>query len=167
MGIVSAGAGVTLTAATAAALSQLTPERSGVGSALVQAFQKPAGPFGTAIAGSVLAAAYQAHLDLGDIPATMAASVRQSVYGGLAVADQLGSTSLTRSVQAAFASGVDMAQLVSAGIALVAALLALSLLPTTRGKASRDPSTAGARPHVDHCLGQARKAIAGQEEHLS
>lgn len=83
--------------ALAAALSQLPVERSGIGSAVVQAFQKTAGPFGTAIAGSVLAATYQAHLDLGGLSATASTTVGQSVYDGLAVADRLGSASLAHS----------------------------------------------------------------------
>jgi MFS transporter, DHA2 family, multidrug resistance protein len=43
MAVLGAGTGLTLTAATAAALSRLSPERSGTGSAVVQAFQKTAG----------------------------------------------------------------------------------------------------------------------------
>ena len=42
-----------------AALSELSPERSGVGSAVMQALQKVGGPFGAAILGSVLSSAYQ------------------------------------------------------------------------------------------------------------
>ena len=55
MAALGAGTGLTLTAATAAALSRLSPERSGTGSAVVQAFQHTAGPLGTAIMGSILA----------------------------------------------------------------------------------------------------------------
>ncbi|MGC1281926.1 MAG: MFS transporter, partial [Streptosporangiaceae bacterium] len=68
MAVLCAGTGMALTAATAAALSQLSAERSGIGSAVVQAFQKTAGPFGTAIAGSVLAAGYQARLNVTGLP---------------------------------------------------------------------------------------------------
>jgi MFS transporter, DHA2 family, multidrug resistance protein len=61
--VLGAGTGLALTAATAAALSRLPAERSGTGSAVVQAFQHTAGPLGTAIAGSILAARYQSRLD--------------------------------------------------------------------------------------------------------
>jgi AcrR family transcriptional regulator len=81
--------GLTLTAATAAALSRLSAERSGTGSAVVQAFQKTAGPLGTAIMGSVLAAGYQARLDLHGVPAAAAAAARQSVSAGIAAAGAL------------------------------------------------------------------------------
>jgi EmrB/QacA subfamily drug resistance transporter len=132
MAIVCLGAGMALTAATAAALAQLSEERSGIGSAVVQAFQKTAGPFGTAISGSVLAATYQSHLDLSELPATASNMVHHSVYDGLAVADQLGSASLAHSVRAAFTSGVNMSLLVSAGIAVAGVLLTLAFLPTAR-----------------------------------
>lgn len=124
-----AGAGLALTAATSAALSQLSVERSGVGSAVVQAFQKTAGPFGTAIMGSILAAAYQARLDLTGLRPAAAATARQSVYGGLAAASQLRSGSLGHSVRAAFVHGMDISLLVSAGIAVAGIILALAFLP--------------------------------------
>jgi DHA2 family multidrug resistance protein-like MFS transporter len=139
MAIVCAGAGTALTAATAAALSQLSEERSGIGSAVVQAFQKTAGPFGTAIIGSVLAATYQSHLDLSGLPATAATTVRQSVYDGLAVADQLGSASLAHSVQAAFTRGVDMSAWSQPASLSRASLLTLACLPSTRARSARRP----------------------------
>ena len=135
MAVLCAGTGMALTAATAAALSQLSAERSGIGSAVVQAFQKTAGPFGTAIAGSVLAAAYQARLDLTGLPAAAAAAARQSVYGGLAVAGQIRSARLAESARAAFVHGMDASLVVSAGIGITGAVLALAFLP--RGAAGR------------------------------
>ena len=144
MAVLGAGTGLTLTAATAAALSRLPAERSGTGSAVVQAFQKTAGPLGTAIMGSVLAVVYQARLGLHGIPPTAAAAARQSVYGGVAAASRLGSAALTRSVRAAFAGGMDVSLLVSAGIAVAGALLALAFLP--RRTTMTDSSTSPARP---------------------
>jgi len=133
MAVLCAGTGMALTAATAAALSQLSAERSGIGSAVVQAFQKTAGPFGTAIAGSVLAAGYQARLHVTGLPAAAAAAARQSVDGGLAVASQVRSAGLAQSARAAFAGGLDASLLVSAGIGVAGAILALAFLP--RGRA--------------------------------
>jgi MFS transporter, DHA2 family, multidrug resistance protein len=140
MAVLCAGTGLALTAATAAALSQLSAERSGIGSAVVQAFQKTAGPFGTAIMGSVLAAAYQARLDLTGLPAAAAAAARQSVYGGLAVAGQVRSAGLAQSARAAFAGGMDVSLAVSAGIGMTGAVLALAFLP--RGAAGHRPGRA-------------------------
>jgi MFS transporter, DHA2 family, multidrug resistance protein len=129
MAVLCAGAGLALTAATSAALSRLSAERSGVGSAVVQAFQKTAGPFGTAIMGSVLAAAYLARLDLTGLLPAIAARARQSVYGGLAAASRLKSASLGLSVRASFVHGLDVSLLVSAGIAAIGMILALAFLP--------------------------------------
>jgi DHA2 family multidrug resistance protein-like MFS transporter len=137
MAVLCAGTGLALTAATAAALSQLSAERSGIGSAVVQAFQKTAGPFGTAIMGSVLAAAYQARLDLTGLPATAAAAARQSVYGGLAIASRVRSAGLAQSARAAFVHGMDVSLVVSAGIGTTGAVLALAFLP--RGVAGHRP----------------------------
>jgi len=132
MAVLCAGTGMALTAATAAALSQLSAERSGIGSAVVQAFQKTAGPFGTAIAGSVLAAGYQARLHVAGLPAAAAAAARQSVDGGLAVASQIRSAGLAQSARAAFAGGLDASLLVSAGIGIAGAILAQAFLPRGR-----------------------------------
>jgi MFS transporter, DHA2 family, multidrug resistance protein len=144
MAVLGAGTGLTLTAATAAALSRLSAERSGTGSAVVQAFQKTAGPLGTAIIGSILAARYQARLDLRGIPAATAAASRDSVYDGLTAARELGSGVLGRSVRSAFVSGMDIALLASAGVAVAGVLLTLAFLP--RRITMTDSSTSPAGP---------------------
>src|SRR6266851_1714324 len=94
MALVGAGMGFAMATAASAALSELSPERSGVGSAVMQALQKVGGPFGTAILGSVLSSAYQAHLNLAGLPSAAANVVKESLFGGLAVAHLLRSTQL-------------------------------------------------------------------------
>jgi MFS transporter, DHA2 family, multidrug resistance protein len=147
MTVLGAGTGLTLTAATAVALSRLSPERSGTGSAVVQAFQKTAGPLGTAIVGSILVAAYQARLELRGIPSAAAAAARQSVYGGLAAASKLGSAPLARIARSAFAGGMDTALLASAGIAAAGVMLTLAFLPwrTTVTDSTTGPARPGLR----------------------
>lgn len=49
MAVVGAGMGIALATASSAALAELSEERSGVGSAVLQAVNKVGGPFGTAI----------------------------------------------------------------------------------------------------------------------
>ncbi|GAA2332122.1 MFS transporter [Dactylosporangium salmoneum] len=131
MVLLCAGAGLTLTAATAAALSRLSPDRSGIGSAVVQAFQKTAGPLGTAVAGSMLAAAYRANLDLGGLAPDAAEQVRQSVYQGVALAERTGSAALADTVRTAFVAGVDASLLFSIGTAVagIAIIFAFRLTP--------------------------------------
>ena len=64
-----AGTGLALATAANAALGALTGERSGVGSALMQAVQKVGAPFAVAILGAVLNAGYRDHLALAGLPA--------------------------------------------------------------------------------------------------
>jgi hypothetical protein len=69
--------------------------------------------------------------------------VRASVFGGLAVAQQTGSPALLASVRQAFVAGVDDAARVTAGVAVVAVVLALAFLPS-RGHAARSGEVAAA-----------------------
>jgi EmrB/QacA subfamily drug resistance transporter len=131
MAIAGLGTGIAMATAMSAALVELSEDKSGVGSAVLQAVNKTGGPLGIAILGSVLSAGYLARLDLSGLPGAAAAAVRQSIFGGVAVAHQLHSASLLRSVQSAFVHGVDMALLVSAGIAMVGFALTLLYLPKT------------------------------------
>jgi DHA2 family multidrug resistance protein-like MFS transporter len=129
MAIVGVGMGLALSTSTSAALVELSEERSGVGSAVLQAVNKVGGPFGTAILGSVLSSIYLSRLALSGLTGPAATAVRQSVFGGVAVAQQLGSSALLHSVRTAFVDGMDGALLVSAGIAVVGLVLTLLFLP--------------------------------------
>ena len=68
MAVLCAGAGLALTAATSAALSQLPRDRSGIGSAVVQAFQKTAGTARHRHHGQRARRVYQARLGLHRVP---------------------------------------------------------------------------------------------------
>jgi DHA2 family multidrug resistance protein-like MFS transporter len=142
MAAAGAGMGLALATATSSALSQLPEERSGVGSAMLQALNKLGGPLGTAVLGSVLSSAYLARLDLSGVPAPAAGTVRQSVFGGAAIGEKLGSPALLHSVRAAFVHGMDLALVVSACIAVAGAILAAVFLP--RGRVA-NPAERGAR----------------------
>lgn len=146
MVIVGVGMGLALATAGSAALSTLPQERSGVGSAVMQALQKVGAPFGTAILGSVLLSVYQGSLHLVGLPAAVRSLVQESIFGGVAVAHQLGSAALLASVRAAFVQGMDVALLVSTGIAVVGIVLAVAFLP---GKAR---SKAGGTEPVEEPL---------------
>jgi MFS transporter, DHA2 family, multidrug resistance protein len=127
--IIGLGMGIGFATAASAALKAIPSEQSGVGSALLQAMQKVGAPFGSAILGSVLVTIYQANLDLAGVPPSLAGVVKQSVFGGVAVAQKVHSAALLESVRGAFVQGMDAALLVSASIAAVATLLALIFLP--------------------------------------
>ena len=112
--VVGVGSGLGLATAASAAVAELSAERSGVGAALVQAIVKLGPAFGATILGSVLNSTYQSHVSVTGLPATAAATVQQSVFGGLAVAAQLGSPALADSVRTAFVAGMDDAARVAA-----------------------------------------------------
>ena len=133
MAIVGLGMGLAFATTAAAALSELSPERSGIGSAVLQAVNKLGGPFGAAVLGSALNSAYQDRLHLAGLPPAAAHGIRNSVFTGDAVAHQLHSATLLRSVHEAFLHGMDVAFIVSVGIALIGLLLTLIFLPSKSG----------------------------------
>jgi EmrB/QacA subfamily drug resistance transporter len=131
MAVVGAGMGLALATSTSAALVELSPNRSGVGTGVVEAIDEVGGPLGIAIVGSVVTAGYLAHLSLSGLSRPAANAVRQSIFGGVTIARQLHLPALLTSVRTAFVQGMDTALLVSAGIALASAILAALYLPRT------------------------------------
>ena len=89
---------------------------------MLQALNKVGGPLGSAVLGSVLASAYVARLDLARLPAAAATAVRQSVFGGDAVARSFGPHPHTFSARR-LRPRDGPALSVSAGIAFVGVLL--------------------------------------------
>jgi DHA2 family multidrug resistance protein-like MFS transporter len=141
--VIGFGMGVGFATAASAALKTVPSDKSGVASALLQAMQKVGAPFGSAILGSVVVTVYRSNLDLGGLPASVAAVVKLSVFAGVATAERLHSPALLASVRHAFVQGMDDAMLVSAAIAAIATLLALIFLPgPTRAVARTEALTA-------------------------
>lgn len=129
MVIAGVGTGLTMATAASVALAELSEERAGVGSGVLQALKNTGAPLGAAILGSAVTSAYVSRLNLTGLPAAAASAVRQSVFAGDAVARALHSPALLSSVHAAFVHGVDVALLVSAGFALAGLALTLLFLP--------------------------------------
>ncbi len=127
--MVGAGAGLTMATVASAALAELSAEKAGVGSGVMQALKNTGAPLGSAILGSALISAYVGRLHLAGLPPAAARTVRQSVFGGIAVAHALRSPALLASVRAAFMHGTDIAFLVSVGFALAGLVLTLVFLP--------------------------------------
>ncbi len=123
------GLGITFATAATVALVEIPAERSGVGSAVMQALQKMGGPLGAAILGSVLSTAYLNNLHLAGLPEAAASAVRGSLFGGIAVAEKLHSPTLLNMVHNAFVNGMDASLVVAAGIAGAGLLLTLIFLP--------------------------------------
>jgi DHA2 family multidrug resistance protein-like MFS transporter len=123
------GLGLALPTAMNAALGALTVERSGSGAALMTAMRQVGATIGVAVLGTVLNSVYQNHLTGRGLSAAAAHAAHGSVAGGLAVAHATRSLSLLTEVRDAFAGGLDAMLWVCAGIAVVAALLAVLFLP--------------------------------------
>jgi MFS transporter, DHA2 family, multidrug resistance protein len=112
-----------------AALSALSAERSGSGSALISAMRQVGATIGVAVLGTVLLSVYRSHLVVTGLPDAAASAAKSSVVAGVAVAQQTGSAALLHSVRHAFVAGMDTMLWVCAGIALVSAILAVLFLP--------------------------------------
>lgn len=141
------GLGLVMPVAMDAAIGTLDEERSGVGSAVIQAVRMVGGSFGAAILGSVLNAGYRGRLDLTGLAPAAARAVREGVYGGLEVAHRTGRDALAGQVRGAYTHGMDLVLVVSAVLGLVCALGAL-LLPSRR--AGRVGPAGVERPQSDH-----------------
>jgi Na+/melibiose symporter-like transporter len=145
--VLGAGLGFALPTAMDAALSALSKERSGAGSALILAVRQVGATIGVAVLGSVLNAGYHARLDLTGLPPQLAEVVSDSAAAGVAVAHQLGSAALLTSVRAAFLHGMDLLLLTCAGLAVVGVVLALGFLPrraATLATAATEPAASEA-----------------------
>lgn len=170
--VVGLGLGLTFATSASAALAEISEERSGVASAVMQALQKMGGPLGTAILGSVLSTVYVSHLRLTGLPATVATVVRESVFGGIAVAARLHSPALLSTVRSAFVDGMDVSLVVAAGIAVAGILLTLAFLPARAARAvggaaavtAAAVASAGAVPLGEASAGEAN-AERGVMEH--
>ena len=141
--IVGIGTGLTMVAVASAALAELSKERAGVGSGVLQALKNTGAPLGSAVLGSALISAYVNRLHLAGLSPAAAHAVRGSVFGGVAVAGALGSKSLAISVRAAFVHGIDVALLVSVGFALLGLVLSLVFLPARAQPAEAEEGLEG------------------------
>lgn len=131
------GLGLTLSSASSAALARLSAERSGVGSALMQAVQELGGPLGAAVLGSVSLAAYQAHLDVGGLTKQQATAVRSGLFEADAVAARARRPALLSEVHSAFVHAMSSALVVSAGIAAVGVLVAVVFFPRSMHRVAK------------------------------
>jgi MFS transporter, DHA2 family, multidrug resistance protein len=131
------GLGLAMPATMNAALSALSAERSGAGSALITAMRQVGATIGVAVLGTVLNSAYRDHLHPTGLPAAVAGAARSGLGAGAEAARRLGSESLLAAVRSAFVGGMDVMLWVCGGIALTSALLALAFLP---GKAGPEPA---------------------------
>jgi MFS transporter, DHA2 family, multidrug resistance protein len=140
------GLGLAMPQTMNAALSALSAERSGSGSAVISALRQVGATIGVAVLGTVLGSVYRAHLAVAGLPAAAAAAAKSSVVAGVQVARALGSVSLLDGTRAAFVHGLDTMLWACGGIAVASAILALIFLPR---RADGAPATDAAAPPAD------------------
>ncbi|GGH31663.1 MFS transporter [Paenibacillus segetis] len=126
--IAGLGIGFALPAVMDAAISALSAQRSGVGSALIMALRQVGGTMGVAILGTLLSTGYRAKLNLDGFPSQVADAVRRSVSAGAAAAQQINSESLLDSVRSAFIHGMGITLWVCGGVAVLGVVLTLTCL---------------------------------------
>jgi MFS transporter, DHA2 family, multidrug resistance protein len=138
-----------LPASMTVAISALSAERGGAGSAVLLTIRLVGGAFGSAVLGSLLSASYRGHVAVGGLPEPAADAVRQGLGGGLAVAQRLGDPALLGSVRAAFVHGMDVVLVTGAGLLSLTAVITLALLPgrAAEREAARTAEGAGESAH--------------------
>jgi hypothetical protein len=144
------GLGMAMPTMLNAALSALTPERSGSGSALMTTGRQVGATIGIAVLGTALSTVYRSKLALPGVPPGLATLARGSVGTGVQVAQRLHSPQLLGAVHQAYASGVDVMLWICAGIAIASAILAALFLPRQpTGPAGTGETASGGAPAAD------------------
>ena len=131
------GAGLVIPSATASVMGSLPSAHTGVGSATNGAFLQVGGALGVAVLGSLLVTRYQDHLTTALAPYHVPHSATTTILGSLgealAVATHTGGAlgaALAHLARSAFISGMDLAMVTGAAVALAGCLLALLFLPS-------------------------------------
>ncbi len=128
--VVGFGLGFVLPTVMNAALGALSPERSGVGSALIMALRFVGATIGVAVLGTLLNNAYGSRIDAARLPDSIPRVVHQGAAEGVAVAEKLGLPGLLHLVRSAFVHGIDVTLIACGLIGVVAVVLALAFLPS-------------------------------------
>jgi EmrB/QacA subfamily drug resistance transporter len=136
--IAGLGLGLAMPSAMNVALSQLSAERSGSGSALLSALRQVGATIGVAVLGTEISNAYTAGVPAAGLPASLAAIARSSVAGGVQVAHALADIPLLTGVRTAFVTGMDQMLWTCGGIAVAAAVLGLAFLPRATAASAAD-----------------------------
>jgi EmrB/QacA subfamily drug resistance transporter len=138
--VVGLSIGFTLPPVMELAIGALTVERSGSGSALIQALRQVGGTIGVAILGTVLNSAYRDRLDVSDLPPEAAHAARDSASGAVAVATQAKLPALAESARNAFVHGMNATLWTCCAVAALGLVLALAFLPRRRVSVDSDPA---------------------------
>lgn len=142
------GAGLGFATSASAAMVELSADRAGVGSGVLQTIVKLGPAFGASILGSILTSTYRANLPIGALPTQAFEAVQRSVFGGLAVAGHLHAPDLMAAVRGAFVAGMDDALRAAAAAVALAVVLAFAFLPARATAAVAAPDAADATGQI-------------------
>jgi hypothetical protein len=130
------GAALVIPSVTASVMGSLPADHTGIGAATNSAFLQIGGALGVAVIGSQFSARYQGRMVAAlapyHFPAGVQSTILGSIGGALDVAAREGGMvgeMLAGWARAAFVSGIDLALLTGALVAVAAALLAVVALP--------------------------------------
>jgi hypothetical protein len=136
MVLLGGGLGLTTAPATESIMGSLSVDKAGVGSAVNDTTRELGGTLGVAIVGSVFASIYSSRLagsaSLAGLPAEARATMERSMAAAQRVIAQLPQGVIPdarAAVNTAFLDGLQIGSLVSAAIALGAAIVVAWLLP--------------------------------------
>lgn len=137
--LLGVGMGFVMPAAMGLAMGALTEERSGSGSALLQALRQAGGAIGIAVLGTVLATQYR-----GQLGPLNHAPISDGVNAGAAVAAEVGDMAMLAHVQTAFVSGMSVMLWVCAAICALAIGLVAFRTPRPAAATANGPAAATA-----------------------
>ncbi|HEX5014492.1 MAG TPA: MFS transporter [Candidatus Limnocylindrales bacterium] len=143
LAIAGFGMGLAMTPATDAIMGALPKAQAGVGSAVNDTTREIGGALGVAVLGSIFSATFANEMSgvAAGLPADVAAVVRDSIGGALAVADQVGGVAgeaLVAAARSAFVDGMATASLIGAAVAIGGAIVAAIWLPARATRPSDD-----------------------------
>lgn len=142
--------GLAMTPGLDAIMGALPEGEFGAGSAVGNTFRQVGASIGVAVFGSIYLNRYVAELELPQgLPAPLVTAVKQSVGAADLVAARLPAplgAEVRRGAHTAFMAGMDEVVLLSAGIALVTAILILTFLPSRKPAPSPSPTVGRPSP---------------------
>ena len=146
MVMLGGGLGLTTAPATESIMGSLSADKAGVGSAVNDTTRELGGTLGVAIVGSVFASVYTGRLGSDSAVTALPAQVRETMKRSMAAAQHvIGQLpqgvipDVRAAVNTAFLDGLQIGSLVSAGVALGAAIIVAWLLPA---RAKQQPAPA-------------------------
>jgi EmrB/QacA subfamily drug resistance transporter len=153
--VIGTGMGLTMAPATESIMGSIPAAKAGVGSAVNDTTREIGAALGVAVLGSVASSSYgsamadQVAAAPVAVPPPAAEAIQDSLYGALAVADQVGGPlgqGLAESARVAFVDAMGTSLSVGALLVLVSAGIALAFLPS---RAEPVDDQAGAEPEGD------------------